>query len=234
MVDNMLKLVMSMKGYYIALGIFMVIGIVGKFSEWRSMRKLLKASRNVKENDNHSLIKQMKLGYTNAYKLNYGVNNTKVFIEKYLAKNKVLGFPAAFVTSLEEKMILLCGISCLSAILYTVFYRKAMAEIVFVTGVGIISVLCLRLFGSFFSSYDMKQEFMIYMIDYFENVLQNRLHNHKKDSGRIIPVGGTGPKEPKLHENQPAKQKTSANTQTAAAQLSEELIVEEIIKEFFP
>lgn len=230
----MVNFIMAMKAYYISLAAFLFIGIVSSFAEWNSMRRLLKASRNVKEAENHNLIKQMKLGYTNAYKLNYGVNNTKVFIEKYLAKNKVFKLPSAFVASLEEKMMLLSGISCLVGILVTVYMGKSPQELVFVTGVGIICVLSLRLCGSFFSSYALRQQFMIYMVDYFENVLQNRLHNHKKDSGKIIPVSTVGPKEPKLQNNQNPKEKAPANTQTAAAQTPEELLVEEIIKEFFP
>lgn len=253
----MLQVIMEMKVYYAALAVFLLVGVIGKFAEWSSMRTLLKASRNVKETENHSLIKQMKLGYTNAYKLNYGVNNTKAFIEKYLAKNKVFNIPADFISSLEEKMILLCGLSCLIAMLASVYTKKEPMALVFVTGVGVITVLTLRLFGTFFSAGRMKEQFMVCMVDYFENVLQNRLKNHRKDSGKISPVMENTPRAPKLNPNKSIRSKVAAGTQTAATQTDdatvssaaeelsggmksateltpEEIIVEEIIKEFFP
>ena len=45
----MVNFIMAMKAYYISLAAFLFIGIVSSFAEWNSMRRLLKASRNVKE-----------------------------------------------------------------------------------------------------------------------------------------------------------------------------------------
>lgn len=53
-----------------SIGSIIAIGAAGRMADWFSMHSLLKASRNVKETENHNLIKQMKLGYTNAYRLN--------------------------------------------------------------------------------------------------------------------------------------------------------------------
>ena len=99
----MLDLIVVMKEYYIALAVFIAIGAAGRMADWFSMHSLLKASRNVKETENHNLIKQMKLGYTNAYRLNYGVNNTKAFIEKYLVKNKIGKLSVSFVSVFRRK-----------------------------------------------------------------------------------------------------------------------------------
>lgn len=239
----MKDLLMAGKEYYIFLNVLLCFTVVVQMAGFISMKKLLKAARNVKETENHNLIKQMKLGYTNAYKLSYGVNNTKVFIEKYLMKNKVLGLPMRFIATIDEKMCLCVAIGTIGALLLSVYREQSMLQLIFVTGVGIMYVLALRLVGSVLSAYEMKNEFMVCMTDYFENVLQNRLKNHKRDSGKIISVGGVRPKEPKLHENsdikevkpvKETKEKVAANRQTAAAQTPEEQIVEDIIKEFFP
>lgn len=234
----MLDLIVVMKEYYIALAVFIAIGAAGRMVDWFSMHSLLKASRNVKETENHNLIKQMKLGYTNAYRLNYGVNNTKAFIEKYLVKNKIGKLSVSFVSSLEEKMMLMCGISCLAAVLFSVYAEKGSIQVIFVTGAGVMAVLLLRLFGTFFSSYELKQQFMIYMVDYFENVLQNRLKNHRKDNGRVSIAAENNPKDPKFKPDISVAVGSSVKGQTAAAKAveksPEETIVEEIIKEFFP
>lgn len=230
----MLNIFMAQKEYYIALGVFLIVGFICEFARWLMMRKLLNAAKSIKESENHSLIKQMKLGYTNAYKLNYDVNNTGAFIEKYLCRYKMGKISLSFISSIDEKMILLCGISCLLAIMQIVISGKSTENIIFVTGFGVLSVFVLKLFASFFSVDEMHRRFMVLMEDYFENVLKNRLSNHKKDNRKIIAMEERFPKTPKTTEGQAAFVKPQADSQTAAAKSSEEAIVEEIIKEFFP
>jgi len=225
---------MAQKEYCIALGVLLFVAFVGKVSEWRAMKKLLRAAKSVKENESHNLIKQMKLGYTNAYKLNYDVNNTNAFIEKYLTRFKVGKFSLSFISTLDEKIMLLCGISCLVSIMSTVYSGVTIEKIIFLSGFGVLSVFVVRLLSAIFPVEQMRQQFVVIMVDYFENVLKNRLTNHKKDNKKIIPAEDRFPKTPKIKEDKAAFCEPEIDSQTAAAKSSEEAIVEEIIREFFP
>lgn len=241
----MLNIIMSQKEYCIALCVLLTVALAGKLAEWRTMNKLLHAAKSVKETESHNLIKQMKLGYTNAYKLNYDVNNTNAFIEKYLGRCKVGKFSMSFIGTLDEKIMLLCGIICLISIMSAFYSGVTTENVVIASGLGVLSVFIVRLFSVVFSVEQKRQQFVVLMVDYFENVLKNRLSNHKKDNKKIISAEDRFPKNPKPKEakavfgesEKAAKAafgESEPDSQTAAAKTSEEAIVEEIIREFFP
>lgn len=230
----MLNFITAQKGYCIVLGVLLLSAFVCKFAEWKTMKGLLQAARSVKENESHNLIKQMKLGYTNAYKLNYEVNNTDVFIEKYLNRCTVGRFSLSFVGTLDEKIMLLCGMACLISIMSAFYLGVSTENIIFASGFGVMSVFVVRLISAVFSVEQIKRQFMVLMVDYFENVLKNRLTNHRKDSRKIIAAEDRFPKMPKPKEEKDDFSESEIDSQTAAAKTSEEAIVEEIIKEFFP
>lgn len=230
----MLDIFWGMRGYYVPMMVMIVLGAAGRIVEWASMQRLLRASRSVKESENHDLIRQMKTGYVNAYRLNYGVRNTRAFIEKYLSRHQVMHLPSSFLATLDDKMMLLCGIFCIWAVVFAARAGRSVMELAIMAGFGISAVLMLRLVGSFFSSKSLKKQFMSYMVDYFENVLQNRLHNHRKDVGKGTALGEERPAGPRAKEEKRERESVFAASQTAAARPMDELVVEEIIKEFFP
>lgn len=230
----MLNMLINQNTYYIMLGVFLMVGVVGEFIQWYAMKKLLSAAKSVKETENHNLIKQMKLGYTNAYKLNYSVNNTNAFIEKYLCRYKIGRFSLSFISSIDEKMILMCGICCVFTIMMTLNSGTQAHNIIFSAGFGVMAVFLLRLASAVFAIGEMREQFVVLMVDYFENVLKNRLSNHKKDNKKIVPMEEKLPKAPKTKSDAQTFVKPNVESQTAAAKSSEEAIVEEIIREFFP
>lgn len=264
--EVMLELIMNQREYFIILSLITLVNVCGSLLEWGTFRSLLKAAHNVKDLHNHSLIKQMKQGYTNSYKLNYNVKNTNVFIEKYLYRYKVMGLPLSFIETLSEKMTLLCSVLCLGVILFQTQKDTTAIAIFYSTGIGLMAVLVQRLVNSFFSSYEKKHQFMILMQDYFDNVLENRLNNHKKDNKKALNIDGDWPPEPQnAEQNAPSEDKALKQAAVALDQTtvkseesvldqkvgkaksasrhmkdkgketaSEEQIVEDIIREFFP
>lgn len=262
----MIEQIIYQREYYIILTLITLVSVVGSLLEWGTFRSLLKAAHNVKDLNNHTLIKQMKQGYSNSFKLNYNVKNTNAFIEKYLCRYKVMGMRLSFVETLGEKLTLLCAALCLSVIIYDMQQSMPLMAVFYTTSFGLLAVLVQRLVDSFFSSYEKKRQFMILMQDYFDNVLENRLNNHKKDGKKAQNLDAGWPPEPQNMEQEiqseekvlkqaaAALDDTNAKTAKTTAKQSERLlkptgrrakekmgersseeqIVEDIIREFFP
>lgn len=70
--------------------IFLLLGILGQFIQEVFYNLLIKETENMTYIKNKNLI-QIKLKFENCYKLNCGVNNIAVFVDKYFYKFKFCG-----------------------------------------------------------------------------------------------------------------------------------------------
>ena len=72
--------------------VFLVCSILGKIMLGVLYQNMIKETENMRATKNKRL-KQCKLKFVNCYRLNHGVANVPVFVDKYLNQMKICRFP---------------------------------------------------------------------------------------------------------------------------------------------
>lgn len=136
--------------------------------------KLMEESENVPASKN-KLIKQMKLKFENCYKLNLGVNNVRIFVDKYMYKHKIGRINMYYLNRLPIIAAWFCGIVGIGSgcICYLEKYSVKMGSVYEVYGIG--SIIIIKLAEIILDTAYKRNVFYTNIIDFFENSLQNHL-----------------------------------------------------------
>lgn len=185
--DFKLKTVMD-KGYfiYIIMGLAF-IGILGKFIIGMVYDGLIKETENIPSSKNR-LMKQIKLKFENCYKLNLGVNNIELFVDKYLYKYRQCGISMNQWKNLTKEIIFICLVLNLGGAAYELASGRDFRIIVWNLMLG-LGVICLLLLTEQVVDLRHKQEVIkVNIIDYLENSLVNRLnHEYAAKIANFVP-----------------------------------------------
>lgn len=134
----------------------------------------MEESENILSSKN-KLIKQMKLKFENCYKLNLGVNNVNIFVDKYMYKHKIgainmyqLNRIPIVVGWLTASVGVFSGIIC-----YVENYSVKMGSLYEIYGIG--SIVILKLADLILDTQYKKNVVYTNLIDFFENSLKNHL-----------------------------------------------------------
>lgn len=175
-----------LKGDLIRYGIIVatVFSVIIKVIQTFIYIRLMEESENIPASKN-KLIKQMKLKFENCYKLNLGVNNVHIFVDKYMYKHKIGGIS---VYHLNRIPIVLGWLSAVAGIVgglicYLENYSTKMGSLYEVYGIGCILVL--KLVDVILDTGHKKNVVYTNIIDFFENSLQNHLTHDVVKAGAI-------------------------------------------------
>ena len=235
-----------LRGDFIKYGIIIatVFAIVIKVLQTFLYVRLMEESENIPASKN-KLIKQMKLKFENCYKLNLGVNNVNIFVDKYMYKHRVGGISMYQLNRIPIVLGWLCGTAGIVSglICYVEGYSVKMGS--FYERYGIGAILSLKLAEVILDTGHKKNIVYTNVIDFFENSLQNHLTHDMVKTGAVteeerevledIPViretkREKDNKEILLHYNKKERSKKTESLEDS--QSNAEAIIEDVISQF--
>ncbi|WP_099467350.1 hypothetical protein [Konateibacter massiliensis] len=159
--------------------------------------RLMEESENVPASKN-KLIKQMKLKFENCHKLNLGVNNVHIFVNKYMYKHKVGKISMYHYNRIPIVAAWLCGTAGIASgcICYLANYSVKMGALYEIYGIG--SILILKLVDVILDTDYKRNVVYTNLVDFFENSLQNHLTHE------VVNVGAITEEEREMLEEIPA------------------------------
>ena len=158
---------------YVMVGIG-ILGILSKLILAFLYSRLMKDAENMSMAKTR-LMKQMKLKFENCYRLNLGVKNVTVFVDKYLHKYKLMGISLHRMGGFMNLSMMICVfLGCFGSV-YKFFngYKLELAVESFV--LGVLLVIILFVLDTVIDVDYMQEVLMISIQDYLENYLVNRL-----------------------------------------------------------
>lgn len=160
---------------YLMIGLI-TAGVLSKFVIGIIYDVLIRETENIGSSRNR-LLKQMKLKFENCYKLNLGVNNTGVFVDKYMYKYRILGISLSQMDTFSDLILILIVILNLIAFVYSLSGNYGMKDYLWY---GIVTAVSWLLFQFIDKAIDVEGKRLVARInirDYLENSLSNRLAN---------------------------------------------------------
>lgn len=187
------------------------------------------------------LIKQIKLKFENCYRLNYGVKNVNVFVDKYLYKYKMAGISLHRIEQILGQSMLMTLLLGSGGAVASFFYGYEVEMVVKYFAVGVFIVIFLAIIDGITDGEYLHEVLLISLQDYLENSLVNRLDQgtgisrdteaeiaYMKKSLEQIAVGS-------MSHNK-AEKKLQIENETPSVQEGEdseaETIISEVLKEF--
>ena len=167
----------------IVLAVICLLGMAGTWMAGRRYRKLTVQTDNM-SNTQSKYLKQIKNKFETSYRVNQGVNNVGLFVERNIQEFRFMGI------RLQNLGNMAAGAGSLAIVLgggaALLCYRGGTAIPVVVTNLS-VSMLAAGAALLYWKNADVKQKarnFCIHMQDYLENILSNRLAaSAPKDGG---------------------------------------------------
>lgn len=218
---------------YIMVGIG-VLGILSKLILVSLYSKLMKDAENMSMAKTR-LMKQMKLKFENCYRLNLGVKNVTVFVDKYLHKYKILGISLHRMGGIMDLSMMICVFLGGFGSVYKFFNGYTLEYAVKSFVLGVLLVILLFVLDTLIDTDYMQEVLIISIQDYLENYLVNRLEQgvtkevesdiaYMKRSLEQIAAASTNEKE----DANEKKKNSEENHDTLGA----DSIITEILKEY--
>lgn len=162
--------------------------------------KLIWETENMSTTANKSL-QQLKLKFSSRSKINEGVPNVSVFVDKFMNQIKVGCFPLSFLKHLSGQLtllaVLVAGIgACLSIIHGEDFFNIAPFY-----AISFLGLYCYFAVSSLVDIPGKTKVLRTNLVDYLENHLANRLEQTKLD---IQLIEGDKPSDTLKHRDKPA------------------------------
>lgn len=169
----MLQFLETGKALYV-LAAVCILSLAGKFITRNLYKRMIKESDNMALTKNKYL-RTLKQKAENTYRMNQGIANTKVYLEKQLLGIKFLGASLQGWGNFSNQMTLLCfllgGVGAFGAY----WFRSDSYYIVMYGSVGILAGLFSIVIDSGMNLSDKRMQLMISLQDYLENSLFGRI-----------------------------------------------------------
>lgn len=150
------------------------LGMLDKLLVRHLYKRLIKQSDHMNETKN-KFLKQIRQKFENSYRLNFGVNNISVFIEKQVNQYRFMGFSLQGINNFSGQA---SGLVILSGILLSLaayWYKMNFDLIVLYTCVGIVLGIGCYLWDNLIDASGCRQVLLAQLGDYLENNLKNQL-----------------------------------------------------------
>lgn len=121
------------------------------------------------------LIKQIRLKFENCYRLNYGVKNVNVFVEKYLYKCRIAGISLHRIEQMLGQAMLMTLLLGSGGAVAAFFYGYGIETVVKYFAMGVFVIIFLAIIDAITDTDYLHEVLMINIQDYLENSLANRL-----------------------------------------------------------
>ena len=171
--DNMASFLEN-KEFVVMTIILLLLSILCRFITGIFLNSLIKEAENMSTTQNR-LLKQCKVKFRNCYKLNDGVPNIPVFVEKFMGKIQIGRFSVEGLSHLSGQMMLLAVLSAGLGACAAIIDGKALGEIL---PFYLMSFLGLYLYFSISGLVDLdgkKELLKISLTDFLENHMAPRL-----------------------------------------------------------
>lgn len=138
--------------------------------------RLIKASDNMGTARN-KLTQKIKLKFESCYKLNIGVNNVDIFVDKHVYRHKFCGLYLSTWENLCGQVLMLCLLVGSTSAIFGLIYECGKQQILRTFSVGIIISGLLIIFDGIINIPGKKFLIRINMIDYLENKYKVRIEH---------------------------------------------------------
>lgn len=185
------KMVDSYLIYYL-LGVLGIVGIASRVIRNIALKKLLVAAGSMAKS-NHSFMRLVKAKYEHACMISDRVENTPIFVDKYVHEYKALGF-TFYGWRRWEKLVLGCEVLLTILGIYGTYISHGLTTVgtgmMFRYGIMGISVCALLLLLRQFADEKYRiNALKMYMVDYLENVYAHRFEKaYSKESKEVHPA----------------------------------------------
>lgn len=170
----MMSFLQTGKALYILAAICMA-GIVSRLLAAGCYRRLIKESTNMALTKNKYL-RTLKQNAEDTYRINQGIQNTRVYLERQVYGLKMLGISVRGLGSLSGQLTLLCFLAGGGAAFLSYWYRSDNYYIVLYGTVGILSGMLTMLVDYGVNLEGRNQELLTCLQDYLENVMWPRMN----------------------------------------------------------
>lgn len=169
----MLEFLETGKALYV-LAAVCFLGLLGRLTARNLYRRLVKETDNMTLTKNRYL-RELKQKTENTYRLNQGINNSRVYLEKQLCSYRFLGLTLSGWGNFGGQMTILCFLLGGAAAFGAYWYRCDSYYIVLYSSVGILAGLVTMVADYWANLAEGRQQLLNALQDYMENSLFNRL-----------------------------------------------------------
>lgn len=177
----MMNVLQTGKALYVLAAICLA-GILVRMLAGSFYKGLIKESANLALTKNKYL-RALKQNAEDTYRMNQGMNNTRVYLEKQLYSLKMLGLSVKGVESLSGQLTLLCFLVGGAAAFGAYWYRSDNYYIVLYGAVGILSGMLTMLVDYGVNLESRRQQLLTCLQDYLENVMWPRMARENAEIG---------------------------------------------------
>lgn len=170
----MIKAILEEGYLFLAAGVLSIFAVILRVILSIGYGYLVKVSNSM-DKDNTKSLEQLKKRFETMYKMNLGVKNVDIFVDKYINTIKKCGLYLSTWESISGQVRVLCVIIGIGAGIIGIYYDCG--QLIILSTIGICAAgIAFTLFVDNFSSLTAKKNrFKINMSDYFENYLKVRL-----------------------------------------------------------
>ena len=180
----MMNVLQTGKALYVLAAICLA-GILVRMMAGSFYKGLIRESANLALTKNKCL-RALKQNAEDTYRMNQGMNNTRVYLEKQLYGLKMLGFSLKGVDNLAGQLTLLCFMAGGAAAFGAYWYRSDNYYIVLYGTVGILSGMLTMLVDYGVNLEARRQQLLTCLQDYMENVMLPRMN--REGGGDYMPA----------------------------------------------
>ena len=177
----MMNVLQTGKALYVLAAICLA-GILVRMMAGSFYKGLIRESANLALTKNKCL-RALKQNAEDTYRMNQGMNNTRVYLEKQLYGLKMLGFSLKGVDNLAGQLTLLCFLAGGAAAFGAYWYRSDNYYIVLYGTVGILSGMLTMLVDYGVNLEARRQQLLTCLQDYMENVMLPRMNREGSPEG---------------------------------------------------
>lgn len=180
----MMSFLQTGKALYILAAICLA-GIISRLVAGRFYKGLIKESVNMALTKNKYL-RNLKQNAEDTYRINQGMNNTRVYLERQLYGLRVMGMSVRGLDNLSGQLTLLCFLAGGAAAFLSYWYRSDNYYIVLYGTVGILTGMLTMLVDYGVNLEARRQQLLTCLQDYMENVMLPRMN--REGSGDYMPA----------------------------------------------
>lgn len=169
----MISFLQTGKALYVLAAICLA-GIVTRMLAGNFYKRLIKESTNLALTKNKYL-RLLKQNAEDTYRINQGMSNTRVYLERQMYSMRMMGFSVRGVDNLSGQLTLLCFLAGGAAAFMSYWYRSDNYYIVLYGTIGILSGMLTMLVDYGVNLESRRQHLTTCLQDYMENVMWPRL-----------------------------------------------------------
>lgn len=149
-------------------------GIVARLAAGSCYKRLMRESTNLALTKNRYL-RGLKQNAEDTYRMNQGMSNTRVYLERQLYGLRTMGMPVRGLNNLSGQLTLLCFLAGGGAAFLSYWFRSDNYYIVLYGTLGILSGMLTMLVDYGVNLEERRQQLLTCLQDYMENVMWPRM-----------------------------------------------------------